>query len=70
MTAVEPIEAIPRVLREFAEHPGRYLTWDDSGKITRHLDQRRCIVVAPTFGVVTSIDVAAGCPACSTRCAS
>ena len=44
-------------LREFAEHPGLYLTWDDGGKVARHLDQRRCVVVGPTFGVVTSIDV-------------
>ena len=47
-------------LREFAENPGLYMSWDDGGKIARHLDHRRCIVVAPTFGVVTSIDVAEG----------
>jgi hypothetical protein len=47
-------------LREFAEHPGRYLNWDDSGRVALHMDQRRCIVAAPTFGVVTSINVSEG----------
>ena len=46
-----------RVLREFAEHPGRYLAWDNGGRITRHLDERACVVVAPTWAVVTAVDV-------------
>lgn len=58
--AVRGTRRDPARLREFAEHPGRYLTWDDGAKIARHLDQRRCVVVGPTFGVVTSIDVAEG----------
>ena len=49
-----------RVLREFAEHPGRYLSWDDEGTVTRHLSGRACIVVGPTFAVVSSIDIAPG----------
>jgi hypothetical protein len=49
-----------RVLREFVEHPGLFLTWEDGGKITRHLSDRACIVVAPTFAVVTAIDIAEG----------
>lgn len=44
------------MLREFAEQPGRYLTWHEDGKIARHLSGRMCVVVAPTWGVVTSID--------------
>ena len=47
------------MLREFAEHPGPYLTWDAGGKITRHLRERMCVIVAPTFGIVTSVDTAA-----------
>jgi GNAT superfamily N-acetyltransferase len=60
MTTLEAHDSIQQELREFAEHPGRYLTWDDGGSIARHVDHRRCIVVGPTFGVVTSIDVADG----------
>jgi GNAT superfamily N-acetyltransferase len=45
------------MLREFAEHPGLYLTWRDDGKVARHLREHMCVVVGPTFGVVTSIDV-------------
>lgn len=52
-----------RALHEFAERPGRYLTWDDHGKIARHLSERACIVVGPTFAVVSSIDVAESGPA-------
>jgi Acetyltransferase (GNAT) family len=51
---------VPSVLREFAEHPGLYLTWDAGGKITRHLRERMCVVVAPTFAVVTSVNAAEG----------
>lgn len=58
MTPLEARETLPQELREFAEHPGLYLTWDDRGAIARHLRQRVCVVVGPTFGVVTSIDVA------------
>jgi hypothetical protein len=60
MTSLEAQSTMPRALREFAENPGRYLTWDDGGTIAYHLDERRCIVVAPTFGIVTSIDIADG----------
>ena len=48
----------PQALREFAEHPGRYLTWDVDGKIALHLREHMCVVVGPTFGVVTSITAA------------
>ncbi len=60
MRSLKAPETIPQVLREFAEHPGLYLTWDDGGKIARHISERVCVVVGPTFGVVTSIDVAEG----------
>lgn len=50
------IEAIPQVLREFAEHPGRSMTLADDDGLTRHLDRRMCVVAGPSFGVVTSID--------------
>ena len=60
MTSLETRDTIPQALGEFAEHPGLYLSWDDGGKIARHLRQRACVVVAPTFAVVTSIDVAQG----------
>ena len=55
--AVTARPAAGRVLREFAEHPGRYLTWDHGGRITRHVDERACVVVAPTWAVVTAVDV-------------
>lgn len=43
-------------LREFAELPGLHLTWDDGGKIVRHLHDRVCLVVGPTFAVVTAMN--------------
>lgn len=58
MSALEAHDAI--ALREFAENPGLYLTWDDSATITRHLSERVCIVAGPTFGIVTSIAVKKG----------
>lgn len=58
MTPALASQIVPEVLRDFAEHPGLYLTWDDDGKIALHLRERMCVVVGPTFGVVTSIDVA------------
>lgn len=42
--------------REFAEHPGLSLTLADDEKTARHLSKRMCVLVGPTFGVVTSID--------------
>lgn len=45
------------VLCEFAELPGLHLTWDDGGKIVRHLSDRVCIVAGPTFAVVTAMNV-------------
>lgn len=48
------------ILREFAEHPGPYLTWDDGGKIALHRRGRMCVVVGPTFGVVTAINAETG----------
>lgn len=59
MTPLSTAE-IPQVLREFAEHPGLYLTWDDGGKIARHVSDRMCVLAGPTFGVVTSIDASDG----------
>ena len=53
-------EIVPGVLREFAEHPAIYLTWDNGGRITRQVRERLCVVVAPTFGIVTSVDAAQG----------
>lgn len=58
MTTIPTTGSIPQVLREFAEHPGLYLTWEDGGKITHHLRERMCVLVAPTFAVVTAIDAA------------
>jgi GNAT superfamily N-acetyltransferase len=46
----------PETLRGFAEQPGRYLTWDHDGTIALHVSSRMRVVVAPTWGVVTSID--------------
>lgn len=57
MTETHVGTVVTRSLREFAEHPGRYLAWVDGGKIARHADARRCVVVGPSFGVVSSIDV-------------
>lgn len=48
------------MLNDFAENPGRYLSWEDGGKITRHLSDRMCVVAAPTFAVVTSINTVEG----------
>jgi GNAT superfamily N-acetyltransferase len=48
------------MLSDFAENPGLYLSWDDGGKITRHLSDRMCVVAGPTFGVVTSINTVEG----------
>lgn len=60
MTSARAAEIVPEVLREFAEHPALYLSWDDGGKITRHLRARMCVIVAPTFAIVTSINAAEG----------
>lgn len=60
MTSRPAAAAVPPMLRAFAEHPGRYLAWDDAGRVTRSLRGRMCVVVGPTFGVVTSIDAADG----------
>jgi hypothetical protein len=55
--ATDPVSA---ALREFAEHPGLHLSWDDGGKITLHRRERMCVVVGPTFGVVTAINAKRG----------
>ena len=60
MTRARATELVPGVLREFAEHPARYVTWDDGGKLTGHVRERVCVVVAPTFGIVTSVNAAEG----------
>ena len=58
MSVKDGIDAL--LLREFAEHPGRYLSWENDGTIKRHLSARACIVVGPTFAIVSSIDIARG----------
>ncbi len=57
MTEAVPIESVPRLLREFAEQPDRYLAWDDGGKLALHRRESMCVRVGPTFAVVSSIDV-------------
>lgn len=52
------VEIAPGMLREFAEHPVLSVSWDNGGRITRHLRERMCVVVAPTFAIVTSINAA------------
>jgi GNAT superfamily N-acetyltransferase len=61
MTRTSPAAGtVSAALREFAEHPGLHLAWDNGGKIALHRRQRMCVVVGPTFGVVTAIDAEPG----------
>jgi GNAT superfamily N-acetyltransferase len=49
-----------KALREFAELPGLSLTWEEGGKIFRHLNDRLCVFAGPTFAVVTAMNVDEG----------
>jgi GNAT superfamily N-acetyltransferase len=61
MTRTSPdADSIPAELREFAEHPGPHLAWDNGGKIVLHRRERMCVVVGPTFGVVTAVNAQPG----------
>jgi hypothetical protein len=59
-TALDTTDTVPDVLREFAEHPGLHVAWDNGGKITLHRRGRMCVLVGPTFGMVAAINAAAG----------
>ena len=60
MTKTHVRDVVTNELREFAELPARHLTWDEGGKIIRHLHDRFCAVVAPTRAVVTAMNVGNG----------